>query len=293
MRIFKNPFFIITLAITVFIGTASLVMHLTGRTFILDDAVGTVLMPFEKAGSAIGSLFDDIGQYFKDYNDLKKENESLKKTIADLTDEVESARKLKRENDWLYDYLGLMRSDIKYELQNGEIVAYDQLGYMASFTVDKGSFHGIKAGMPVITEKGLIGCVTSVGANYAICTATSNPSFGVSVYVERTVGEGDEAQDVKVAEGLIAQGNFDYAPEGKAVISYLDEDTKIAPGDRVKTSGSGEVYPRGICVGTVESIEADPLSQTLFAVIKLDCDVENTKEVMIIKSFAEVMEDAQ
>lgn len=285
--IFKNPFFIITLAIAIVLSGTSLFLRTRGQMSFVDNAVGTVLMPFQKAGSSVQSFFGNIGQYFKDYDALKKENEQLKLQLRELSSAASQTDRLRRENEWLYGFLELKRSETVYDLQNASVTAYNQISYLSSFTVDKGSAHGIKKGMPVLTGDGLAGCVVQTGLNYAICTTVISPEFTLSVYTERVTQDNDKFSVVTTSEGNVASGNFQNAGNSCMRINYLPEDTQIEIGDTVRSSGAGGVYPRGLYIGTVVGIEPDPYSQSLYAVVSVDLDIDSSGQVMIVKSFGE------
>lgn len=289
-EIFKNPFFIITLAVAVLLSGMSLFFSVRGQMSFVDNAVGTLLMPFQKAGSAVRDFFVNIGDYFKDYDALKKENESLKLQLRDMSDLATQTQQLQRENQWLYGFLELKRSKTEYEMQNASVIAYDQVSYLSSFTLDKGSTHGIYKGMPVLTDSGLAGCVTQTGIGYSVCTTVISPEFSVYVYTERVMRQGEETVVVTSSDGNSAGGNFQNAGDSCMRINFLPEDTQIQVGDTVRTSGEGGIYPRGLYIGTVTAIEPDPYSQTLYAVVEVELDIGTSGQVMIIKGFKENFE---
>ena len=65
----------------------------------------------------------------------------------------------------------------------------------------------------------------------------------------------------------------------------LPEDADVREGDRVLTSGLGSIYPRGLFVGEVVSVEADPYSRTLTAVLQPKIDYSSLVKVMIVKDY--------
>src|SRR4029077_8159464 len=58
------------------------------------------------------------------------------------------------------------------------------------------------------------------------------------------------------------------SPTGQVVINNLTPDSRIKPGEQVLSSGGDQVYPRGLPVGTIESIAPDPDHQP-YTLIKL------------------------
>ena len=58
-------------------------------------------------------------------------------------------------------------------------------------------------------------------------------------------------------------------------LSYLREDSKVVVGDTVETWGRGGVCPKGILIGTVESVQPEESGLWCFAVIKPFVSVDN------------------
>ena len=283
--IFKNSFFIITLAIAIVLSASSLALRLGGKMSFIDSAVGTALAPFEKASKNIEGFFTNISGYFTDYNALKEENAALKEQIKAMEEDVERSDELKRENDWLYNFLELKRSTSHYHFAKASVIAYSQINYLAAFTIDKGSSDGIEKGMPIITDQGLAGIVTDVSLNHSICTCAINPNFTVSAYTERVVLEGEEDVTVKSAESIVATGNFMDAASGCMRIEYIGDTSAIEIGDMVYTSGAGGIYPRGLSIGQVIDILNDEYSQSRYALVKTTVDINSVESVMVVTDF--------
>ena len=58
----------------------------------------------------------------------------------------------------------------------------------------------------------------------------------------------------RTRETAIAEGDYDLMADGNLRLSYLTEDTSVVIGDTVETSGRGGVFPKGVMIGTVESV---------------------------------------
>jgi rod shape-determining protein MreC len=65
-------------------------------------------------------------------------------------------------------------------------------------------------------------------------------------------------------------------------------DADIKPGDRVYTSGTGSVYPNGLFIGRIISVEPDEVTRRLLAVVEPSIDfssLEKLGSVMIIRGY--------
>ena len=70
---------------------------------------------------------------------------------------------------------------------------------------------------------------------------------------------------------------------GQILINNLTPDSRIKPGEQVLTSGGDQVYPRGLPVGTIESIAVDPEHQP-YTLIRLRpaATLNQLEEVLVI-----------
>lgn len=68
-------------------------------------------------------------------------------------------------------------------------------------------------------------------------------------------------------------------------MTYLSPDSDVAVGDRIVTSGYGSVYPRGLVIGYVDSVETDEFSQNKVAYVKLAANLGDLTNVMVITSY--------
>ena len=70
---------------------------------------------------------------------------------------------------------------------------------------------------------------------------------------------------------------------GRAQIGNLTADSRIKPGEQVLTSGGDQVYPRGLPVGTIESIAPDPDHQPYAAItVRPAVNLDRVEEVLVI-----------
>ena len=73
---------------------------------------------------------------------------------------------------------------------------------------------------------------------------------------------------------------------GKPSVSrYLSKNTKLEIGDRIITSDESTMFPKGMLIGTVESIETDSLAREIIAYVKPAADLENANSIMVITEF--------
>jgi rod shape-determining protein MreC len=248
--------------------------HLSGTSTFISKGLSLVTSPMRYAVSGICESVSDVKKHFAKVDMLLEENEKLKAEITELKNENARLNGVDEQNENLYRFLGLKREHTDYLLTDAKIISRSNSGYVSTFSVNKGSFHGIEAGMPVVTATGALAGVTySADINSTRCMSILSYDTYVGVYSEEC-GE----------TGLLS-GSFDVFGENKCVISGLTENTKIKEGDTILTSGLGEIYPRDLKIGTVEYFIKEQGSHTKSAVIRLDSSILSSKNIMILTGF--------
>ena len=273
MKFFKNKFFIITLVVALLLSIVPTVLCAMGQGSYVRKALQTAAQPFSWAFTKIGEGLSGFSVYFQKLSDLQKENEELRAQIDDYRDRIYNAKMLEEENKWLSDYLGLKKEHSDFLFEEASVIGRESGNYSTVYTLSKGTMHDIKVNMPVITEDGVVGYVTEVGPTWCRAVSIIETASAVGAYIERS-GE----------LGLI-EGSYELRFEGKCRMIRLPADADVHEGDRVLTSGLGSIYPRGLFVGEVVSVDADPYSRTLTAVVQPKVDYSSLVKVMIIKDY--------
>ncbi|MBQ9779548.1 MAG: rod shape-determining protein MreC [Clostridia bacterium] len=264
---------VIALAIALFCS----VFVVMGWGSLLHRVGGTIIYPFQWTFSKIGDGVSGFVQYFQDVDKLQDKIDALEKENESLKAELNDAEIVRQEQLWLYQYLSMKNEHEDYAMCAASVIASSgQSGsgdYITTMTLNKGSAHGIKAGMPVVTVSGLVGMVTEVGINQCYVQTLINTSSSVGALSVSTLDKG------------LLEGDFACLYEGRATLRYLPHDAAVAVGDVVVTSGEGTVYPYGIPVGTVTEIKVNPYSRTKEAVVEPFTDLSDLDEVIILTSY--------
>ncbi len=269
---------IVLLVISVLlVGTTSFISAL-GYTSYVRNAIGIVLTPIQKGINFVLDDFEDIFSSKEKYKELEEENESLKKELADNEAKLAKAELALKENEELKDFFGIKEEHIDCTFENAKITGRQSNTYTVLYTINKGTYHGIEPGMPVIDKYGVLGCVSEVGLTWSKVTSITEPDVSVGVTLEKSGEKG------------VCTGSFSASKKGLCVLSYLSDGTPLNVGDRIVTSDDSLMFPKGLLVGTVESIESDALSRETVAYIKPAADLKSSENVMIITDFEGIYE---
>jgi rod shape-determining protein MreC len=133
--------------------------------------------------------------------------------------------------------------------------------------IDKGSKDGLKPDQAVITPDGIIGKLRDVFPHTSQVLLINDQTSGAGVLLAST------------RLRAILRGSS----TGQIVINNLTPDSRIQVGEQVLSSGGDQVYPRGLPVGTIESIKPDPDHQP-YTLIQLHpaANLNQLEEVLVI-----------
>ena len=196
-----------------------------------------------------------------------------KAALAEYHGKLYDASLIEEENEYLRGYLGLKNLHTDFQFESATVIGRETANYRTVYTLSRGSLHGIEKNMPVVTEDGLLGYVTEIGATWSRVVSIIETASAVGACVERS---GDL--------GLI-EGAYELRFEGLCRMIHIDPEADIRAGDVIITSGMGSIYPLGLSVGRVVSVSPDENTRTLTAVVEPSVDFENVSKVMIITDY--------
>jgi rod shape-determining protein MreC len=270
----KARFFLIVCTIALLLTFTGIYTYSKGSSSFLGNAIGVAVTPIRKLNHFAGARFADIAEHFENVDRLKNANDSLRKENKKLQKENEQVQLVRSENKWLRGFLELKRERTDMKLTDAKVIARGAEGFITSFTLDKGSTHGIKKNMTVITsDKTLVGIITETGLTYSRGITVLSYDCAAGVYIERT------------SVPAVLSGDFALMSEGKCFVKGLPEDTDIVVGDNIYTSGLGGVLPKDLYVGKVSKIVSDPLTYTISAIIEPSFDLLSLDRVMIVTNY--------
>jgi rod shape-determining protein MreC len=273
LKLIKSRFFIVTLAVALLLSIIPGVLCAMGQGSYVRSAIVTVGTPFRWAFTKIGDGLSGFSVYFNTIDALRAENEALRRELDEYKNLVYDAELIEEENDFLSDYLGLKEEHLDFSLEDASVLGRESTNYRTLLTVSKGTLHGIGVNMPIITDAGLVGYITEVGATWSKAVVLTETATAVGGYIERSGALG------------VVEGTYELRTEGLCRMVYIEAESDIRVGDKVITSGIGGVYPRGLLVGRVSAIEVDEGSRTLTAIVEPAADLDSISKVMIVTEY--------
>lgn len=215
------------------------------------------LQVLERGANTAANIFSSIPFFRKDDT-----RERLGKCEEERTRHKEAAS----ENERLRRLLELKERQHNY-VAAAEVFAREPTNWFQILWIDKGNLSGIAKDMVAVTPFGLVGRINRVFNERANVVLITDVNSSVAVRLESSRIEG------------ILEGNGDNA----CILKYVSKDFDVEVGENVITSGLDGVYPEGIAVGYVSSVDREV--EELFQAIEVTPSqhVGRVEEVVVLK----------
>lgn len=263
LAIVLSIFSLVLLTLWSFEGGAS--AEASGILHNARSALSSVIAPFDRASSILGQPVDAIGTAVGDatastqvLSELQAENDELSALVMRLEE-------YRLENERLTELLNLSDA-YNLESTGAHILKTAVDSWNQVITIDKGTNDGLAVGMPVMSPNGLIGQIESVGPVTSQVRLLTDPNAGVAVFLQANRSEG------------VLMGSY----ERLLYLHYIPLTVDVTPGDVVVTSGAGGVYPKGIVIGEITSVNYSPSDVYQTIVVKPTARVRYYEEVLVL-----------
>ncbi|MFP3853974.1 MAG: rod shape-determining protein MreC [Anaerolineales bacterium] len=256
-------------ALLLLISLAILALSLGG---FLQPVESLAFRPLGALGSWLSVRIDAVSDLLSSPSDvaaLRARVQELESENAQLQQEIIGLRERVAEAEVLSALVQYARSQPDSSYLATRVISRDASPFIRSIWIQAGSDDGIAHGMPVVTNRGLVGRVVEVFATASRVQLITDPEGAVSVRL----------QDSR-ADGLLqAQLNGDIR------ITAIDQDAELQEDEIVLTSGLGGLYPPNIPVGQVTSIRRRDFEIFQQAVVQPSVDFDEIELVLVITNF--------
>lgn len=241
----------------------------------LTPILNVALRPVSGAQGWLYTRFQAMQDFLNapaDIASLRQENARLSAENADLQTQIIALQQQVSEIELLSALLDFARARPENAYQAAAIIGQDPSPFLHYVIINRGSDDGIRRGMPVVAQQGLVGRVAQVTATAARVELITDPAAQVSVRMQPSQVDG-------MLSGSVT---------GELGIDLIPQDAKLEAGELVFTSGIGGIYPGNILIGQVNSVrkEATALFQT--ASVQPAVDFSRLQIVLVIVNFQPV-----
>ncbi len=203
------------------------------------QGVGIALYPLQVVAMLPRDAFFAVTDYFSSLSRLQQENRQMREQQVLNAQQLQQSRQLLAENAYLRK---LLEASERLQLKSvmSEILYDARDPFSRKVIIDRGQRHGIAAGQPVIDDLGVVGQVTRVFPFAAEVTLLTDK---------------DHAIPVQILRSGVRSVAYGRGQSGVLELRFMASNADIQKGDEVLTSGIDGVYPTGLAVAKVISVD--------------------------------------
>ena len=207
----------------------------------LRAGLALTLMPLQSAAAVPLAMWHGGGDYLRGLRQARADEAAARAALAAQSVRASSAAQLAAENARLRSLLEL-RPALAVRSLAAEIMYEAADPFSRKVFIDRGQTQGVTLGSPVINEAGVLGQVTHLYALTAEVTLLADKDAAIPVLNIRT-------QQRSAAFG----GQFGGAAGME--LRFVSGNADVQVGDELHTSGLDGIYPPGLPVARVASVE--------------------------------------
>jgi len=268
--------FVLLLSLTI----VGLVLHETGNTQAVENLILRPVTSVQDNLSNLANDFSDLFQTFRDVQELRRRNEELQSLADSMMIENVRLKELESENETLRQLLQFTQANPTHSYKAAEVVGHvigqDPSNLLFCIIIDVGTGDGVTKGMPVVTDRGLVGRIVEVSSRSSKVLLITDVSSSVNAIIQSSRATG------------IVEGKAD----GGLVMKYIPQPVTVNVGDVILTSGLGATFPKRLVIGQVTAVHKRDIAMFQQAEIKPTVDFDRLEVVLVITHF-EPIEMAQ
>lgn len=201
--------------------------------------------------SSKGFLFNYLNSKNLETQSLKAQNSQLKEIFL--------------EKERLED-LSAFRQATGFKTVSANIISRDPSNWRHSIIIDKGTKAGVRKGMFLLSQQGLVGRVSETGRTASKAILLTDLNFRVAAVCQRS------------REQMIVVG----AARSLCGLKYLADTADVQVGDAIVTSGLGGFCPKGILIGEVASVRKSDNGLTLEGFLAPSVRLSKIEEALVL-----------
>lgn len=253
----------------------SLILLILDSTGNLSTVLYYIRVPFTFAQNWVSGQVDSVESAIApavDVAALQAENEQLRSRVTELERQNEELLEIYAEYTLLSALLDYAKENPQYRRVAADIIGWDTSNFVRAVIINRGEEEGIQVGMPVETERGLVGRVIEVSPHAAQVQLLTDPASAINVRLGASRADG-------VVEGQLSN---------PLRMKWIEQDIPISENELVMTSGLGGNFPPDLVLGRVTNIEQSTSELFQEAEVRSGVDFERLEIVLVITDFEPV-----
>jgi len=232
---------------------------------ILQKTINSAALPIIAISKSITNFIkESVSTYFLNIN-AQKRNIKLQKEIAELKTKLEIKSTIEDELSDVKNMLSLTYTR-DYSLIPTEVIGNSSFSGLNLMLINKGSRQNLKENQGALCENGIVGRVWKVFPGQSQVQLISDSSSGIAVYLN----------EAEIGGVLSGTGNLQTG-----LLKYISNTILVKTGDKVFTSGTDKVFPRGVLAGTIIKTKK---TQGFFQeiTVKFSSNLSNLKYIFVV-----------
>ena len=232
---------------------------------LVRSATMEAIAPLTKGFYAVTDLLASVWESYVDLVHAQNQSKALRKRLEDLNWELHQYKEERLENQRLRRLLDF-KTRVATPMIPAQVVARDPSEWFETLIIDKGSDAGVRKDMAVVAHSGVVGRVIGASAHYSKVLLILDRNSAVNVILQTSR----------------ARGILSGRGEELCSLSYVSPSVHTGKGEPVIASGLSGVFPKGLLLGTVESVEHRPGDLFQRITVKPAVNFSTLEEVMVI-----------
>jgi rod shape-determining protein MreC len=208
----------------------------------------------------------------REITQLQERNAILESQVTQLQTQLIVIEERLGEAQVCFALLDFGRTNPQYDYLAATVIGREISPFLQYIIIDKGTEDGIRFGMPVVTQQGLVGRVDAAIAGAARVKLITDSTSVVNV----------QLQSAEVEAQLLGSLTGDIS------LDMIPLDENVEPGDVVLTSGLGGNYPPNIFIGQVLSTQRRENALFQTASVQPIVDFSSINAVLVVTNFEAV-----
>lgn len=214
----------------------------------------------------------DIVSAPNDVVSLQNRNAQLEAEVSGLQTQVIQLQQQLKDTEVLAALVDFSQSNPESIYKAASVIGRDPSPFLHYVIINVGSNEGVRRGMPVVTNQGLVGRVDAVIADASRVQLITDPNAAVNVRLQN-------ADTDALLVGSVT---------GDLGLQMISQDVEIQEGDVVLTSGLGGEYPADLLVGQLINLRKRDYELFQQAGIQSTVDFARLEIVLVIMNFKPV-----
>lgn len=261
---------VITAIVIISLVSMVLTWETRSKTSPVEQSISYVIIPFQKGVTYFGDWVKARVEFLANIGDLDEQNSLLESEVSQLRYENKLLELDKLELERLRELYELDKRYADYPKTGARVIGKDPGNWYEVFIIDKGSNDGISVNMVVMAGNGLVGRIIETQPTFSKVRSIIDDTSSVSSKILRT------------SDLCTVSGDKKLGDDGLCLIEYIEDTVNLVEDDEIVTSHLGDIYPPGILIGVVKSIETNPNKLTKTAVLEPVVDFKHLEEVLVI-----------